>query len=156
MSSLPVTKWRHRNPNYVEAEKEVFSEVTRLNHGTEVTVGRCDHANIDLDRSIRSHPFNGLFADGTEELDLRVMIDFADLIKKEGAPMGKLEAADAFPACACERTSFMPEKLGFKKLWRESRAMDGDEFGFWATAEIVNGTRGEFFTCSTFAIDEGL
>ena len=60
----------------------------------EVSVGRGHQANIDMDGARAAQAFEFLLLQNAQELGLQFERNIADLVEKQRAAMGQLEAAD--------------------------------------------------------------
>src|SRR5437660_775422 len=74
--------------------------------------------------------------EGTLGLDARR--ELADLVEKQRAPGGELEAARLLPLRSGEGAPFMAEELRFDERVWQRRAVDGDAGAVGATAGIVD------------------
>ena len=123
-----------------EAEEEIGAEFFLADEIFEIFVGGGDEADIHLDGGIAADAFEGaFFAEDAEEFDLGGGIDFADFVEEKRATVGLFEAADAAFHGPGEGAAFVAEEFTFEELRGESGAVNGDELGFGATAEGVEG-----------------
>ena len=60
----------HLDRHDVEAVVEVFAESARRDLGREVSVGRRDDANVDLERFVAADPFERALLEEAQEFDL--------------------------------------------------------------------------------------
>ena len=77
----------------------------------EVSIGRGHQANIHMDGARAAQPFEFVLLQNPQELGLQFERNIADLVEKQRAAMGQLEAADALRNGAGERALFMAEQF---------------------------------------------
>ena len=65
---------------------EIFPEPSFSYQCGEIFVGRRDQADIRLQRLVAADPFEGPLTEHTKDFDLRVLVDFTDLIEKSVPP----------------------------------------------------------------------
>jgi hypothetical protein len=63
----------------------------------------------------------------TQELDLGLQADAADLVQEQRASVGLLQLASAPVRCAGERPTLVAEELGLEQALGQRAAVDGDQ-----------------------------
>src|SRR5439155_18708292 len=89
-----------------------------------------------------------------QELRLHFEWEVLNLIQKDRATVGQLEAADALRHGARERPFLVPEELAFEQSRGNRRAIQLHEGVRTPRAEVVNGARNEFLARAGLAVDE--
>ena len=90
---LPLAQRRDEDREDVQAVEQVLAEGAGGNRVLEVGVGRGDEADVDLDRLDAADPLELALLQHAQQLDLGGEVDVADLVEKERAAVGPLEAA---------------------------------------------------------------
>ncbi len=111
----PLPKRRHRNGKDQEAVIEVVAEFTGGDHLGEVSVGRCNQADIHRNGSRAAQPFEFLFLKSSEQFGLELQRDVADFIQEQGSLMGQLKTADLLRDCSGKSALFVAEEFAFKQ-----------------------------------------
>src|SRR5690606_19801273 len=117
------TERGHLDVNDVEAVVEIFAKAPRLHVGRQIAVGGREQADIGADRIVAADALEGALLEHLEELHLRELRDLTDLVEKEGAAVGLLEATDATPIGARERALLVPEQLALEERLGEGGAV---------------------------------
>src|SRR5205814_437950 len=91
-----------------------------------------------------------VFLQSAQQLGLQLQRNVSNFIQKERAPIGQFEAAGLLSDSTGERASLVAEQFTFQKPGRDRRAIQLDEGSIPASAQIVDRTRDQFFTCSGF------
>jgi hypothetical protein len=78
----------------------------------------------------------------------------ADLIEEKRSLMGLFEAADAALIRASKGAAFVSEQFAFQQVFRNGRAIDGDERGFTAVTVLVDGACDQFLAGAGLAANE--
>src|SRR5579863_6156197 len=105
----PVPERRHLNRKHVESIKEISAKASIGHGGCQVTVGRRDHSNVDLDRLRSSDSLKFSFLQYSQERDLRVGWKFTYFIQEHCAAIGLLEAAESSLRSSREGSLLVPE-----------------------------------------------
>ena len=72
---------------------EVLAKAARRDLAGEIAIGGRDEPYVDVARAVLSDALVLAFLNGAEELGLQLERDLADLVEKERAAVGRLEAA---------------------------------------------------------------
>jgi hypothetical protein len=110
-----------------------------------VSMGMAPRPPTPLDPAILQH---------AQQLDLHVVRHVADLVEKQGAAVGFLEAPRALDMGAGEAAFFMAEQFGFDEVAGNGAAIDGDAGGPGARAGGVDGARDHFLAAAGRAGDD--
>ena len=90
----PVAQGWKVDGNGAQAIKKILSKKTLGDGRFQIAVSRGQHAHVNRDGLIAPNALNGSLLQHSEQLGLGVWVQIADLIQKNGAAMGLLEAAD--------------------------------------------------------------
>src|SRR5262249_2185887 len=118
---------RHANRKDVQAIIQIGAKLPVLDHLDEVGIRPGDQAHIDLQRLGAPQALELLLLENAQELGLQFERDVADLIQKQRAVVGELEAADLLRDRAGERAALVAEQLAFQKPERNRGAVHLDE-----------------------------
>jgi len=86
---------RYLDADDVEAIPQVLAEFAFLDQLGEVFVGGGDDPHVDLARPARAERADFLFLKKTQQLELEIQVDLADLVQENRAAAGGFEDADA-------------------------------------------------------------
>src|SRR5690606_680233 len=89
-----------------------------------------------------------------EQLDLHIEAHVPDLVEKERAALGKLEASDSGADRSGERALLVTEQLALEQLARDRAAVDGDERRVTASGKLVDPPRDELLAAAGLALDQ--
>src|SRR3569832_2224686 len=145
---------RQVDANDTEPTKSDFTEQTGLYALFEVLMRGGDDAYVDLDRRLAADAIELAVGEHAQQPRLALGRHVADLIEKQGAAVGLLEAAAARGGGAREGAALVPELFRFQLVTRDRRGVEGDEgfVGAWAVA--VQCTRDQLLAGAGFAVDE--
>ena len=152
--TLALPQRGHVQGDNAEAPIQIFPEGALFDHLSEVAIGGGDDADIDLDGLTAADALDGLLTESAEELDLGAGVDFTDLIQEQGTAVRLLKAANAALHGSGEGALFMAEEFAFEDLRGESGAVDGNQLGGGAAAEVMHGAGDEFFAGAAFTFDQ--
>src|SRR5437879_137596 len=110
-----LAKRRQKDGENIEAVEEILAKFTFCDGVLEILVGRCNQADIHLDRLITAKPFEFALLQDAEEFDLCLGRQIADLIEKKGTAVGHFKPAFLSRRRSGKSTLFVTEKLRFNK-----------------------------------------
>ena len=84
--------WQYQAQD-VDAIEEILPELALLNQVGKVPICCCENADIRLGLFCRAKGLEGLFLQHAQELGLQLHVHLADLIKKKGPTICRLELA---------------------------------------------------------------
>src|ERR1700731_2535795 len=90
-------------------------------------MGGRDDAHIDLDGFVVPNTLQLSALEKAQELRLQRQRHLSNLIQKQGAAVGRLDAASTSLNRPGKRSPGMPEELCFKQSLRNCRAIDGNK-----------------------------
>src|SRR6185437_2936211 len=102
------------NLDGIDPEKQVFSEVARLGLIVELSISGAEQSHIHAASLRRTDPFQFAALQNSQEFSLLAQWDVGNLIQKERAAVGKLEAADAVRSSVGESAFHMPKEFALK------------------------------------------
>ena len=124
--------------HHVEAVVEVLAETGGLDLLEQVAVAGGDHAGVDADGLRVAHALELVLLEHAEQLHLQLGRGGVDLVEKDGAGMGGLEASGAVVDGPGEGAADVAEELAFQEVLRQRPAVDADEGAAAARAEAVD------------------
>ena len=107
----PAPQWRHVDGKHVEPIVQIAPEGAGGDRAQQVAVGRRDHAHVGLQRLMSTDTLELPFLEHAQQRNLCLGGKLADLIEKDRAALGQLEAADAPLMRAGKCTLLMTEEL---------------------------------------------
>src|SRR5258706_14330631 len=100
---------------------KVLAKQPLLNKLSKIAIAGGDDANVGLDRHASADGRVLALLQDAQKSRLRLKRHVADLVEKERAALGLLEAPDAAVCGTCERAAFVAEQFAFDKLLRNCR-----------------------------------
>jgi hypothetical protein len=138
----------------VQAEIQVLAECSAPHLRGEVAVGGRQDADIDLHRRGPAQAVDFALLQCAQQLRLQTDIHFGHLVQQQGAAMGGLELAQTAGDRAGEGASFVAEQLGFQQVFRDRRAVQGDERPSGAARFAVDVAGQHFLAGAGLAADQ--
>src|SRR5271156_5285674 len=90
--------------NYAQAEIQISAEFAGRHFAPQLAIGRRHDAHVDLARLRRTDAHHLAVLEHAQQLSLEVRARLADLVEKQRAARGALEASEALANCAGERS----------------------------------------------------
>ncbi|KAF5059577.1 hypothetical protein DSECCO2_334750 [anaerobic digester metagenome] len=145
-----------RDGQHLEAQavQQILLEFPLPGPLRQVGVGRADQTDVDLDGRAATDAVEGPVFRHAEDLFLGLHGQVGDLVQKEGAAVGVLEAPLAPGHGAGEGAGLVPEQLRVQKRPGQGRAIERDEGALPAGRQIVQPRGGEFLAGPALADDE--
>jgi hypothetical protein len=106
---------------------EILAKAASAHRFGQIAVGGRHDAHVDLDGARAAHALEAALLQHAQQLGLQLGFELADLVEKQGSPIGQLEATAMVRHGAREGPLFVPEHLAFEERLRDGRAVDGDE-----------------------------
>src|ERR1700722_14861062 len=138
---------------YLQPIVEVFAKRGLLYHCGQITMSGRDEADVHLVSTVAAQPLKFLFLQYTQQFCLEFKWNVADFIKKKGAFVSEFESSRLLRDRSGERPLFVSEKFTFEKPKRDCGAVQFDEGSLPAAAQIVNGSRNQFFSGARLALN---
>src|SRR6266852_1677594 len=147
---------QRRDPerDHAQAEVQVGAEAPRRYFAAELTVGCRDDSNVHLAGFRRADAKHLAVLEDAEQLGLKIGAGLSDLIEKQGAARGPLEASRALLDGAGERSLLMTEQLAFDHAVGERLAIDREERTLGAVAPVVEHPGDQFLAGPGLAFDK--
>ncbi len=111
-------------------------------------------AHIHLHGLVVAHPLQLAALDKAQQLGLQAQRHLADLVQKQRAPVGGLDAAHAPLHRAGKGAAGMAEELGLKQSFGNRRAVDGDKGLAASRGEPVQGLGHQFLARTGRPLDQ--
>jgi len=90
----PLTQWRHVHREDVDAEVQVLAKGLRLDHRSQIAVGRGDHAGVDLAFLATADGSHRALLEHAQQMNLRGWRELTNLVEQDGSAIGLLEQPD--------------------------------------------------------------
>ncbi|MNZ99103.1 hypothetical protein D3C78_1184140 [compost metagenome] len=103
---------------------EIGAKQPLANAVGQMPVGGGDDAHIHMQRLIRAQALYFTVLQGTQQFGLHAQGQLTDLIKKQGAAIGRVKAPGTITASTGKGAFDMAEQLAFGQRLRQSRAID--------------------------------
>src|SRR5262249_59495939 len=108
----PLAKGGHFEWKHVEPVEKVRSEGAVGHRGSQISIGGGNHADVHADRSTPADTREFAFLQDTQQHDLGLGGQLADLVEEDRAAVGQLEATLASLQGSGEPALLMAEPLG--------------------------------------------
>ena len=138
----------------VEPIVQVLAEAAPADQLFELEVGGRDQAYVDFDGGRTADPFELPLLEHPEELDLGGRRQVADLVEKQGAPVGQLEAALAARHRPGECPLLVAEQLALDDRFGQGGAVDLDQRLSRPQAVVVDGVGHQLLARTRLAADQ--
>jgi len=122
----------------VEAIENVAPETAVRHVPLEVPVGRGDHANVGADLLLAADGTDLSLLQRPEELHLKRLREFSDLVEEERAALGGPEQALVPSVGTRERASLVPEQLALHQRFGNGAAVHDRERLVRPVAEVMD------------------
>ena len=109
---------------------------------------------MHVHRAQAAHRVNGALLQDTQQFDLHVQRQVADLIEKNRAAVGQLETSHAVGHGTRESAFAVAEKLAFEQILGNRRAIDGHKVAVLAQGLVMQGARHQFLAGAAFPGDQ--
>ena len=110
---------------------------------------RGDNPGVNFNGLSAAHPFNALFLEKAQQLDLKREGDFTNFIQEKRSADRHFETAFALGMGASERPLLMAEQFTFQ-TFRNGAAIDGNEGAVLPGAVVMDGPGRHFLACPAF------
>src|SRR5271155_4284582 len=140
--------------DYAQAEIQVSAEFAGRYFAPQLAIGRRHDAHVDLPRLRRAYPQHLAVLEHAQQLSLEVRARLADLVEKQRAARGALEASEALANCAGEGSFLMAEQLALDPAVGQRLAVDGEEWTVGAIAPVMKHPGDQLLAGAGLALDE--
>ncbi len=131
--------------------KEILAEAAILDRSFEVLIGGGDNADVDFNFAVAAETIEGLAVEHTQQLDLSLRLQFADLVEEERALVGEFEEPGLGGIGAAERAFFVSEEFALDQVFGKRGAVDVNPGAAAAMGRLMNGAGDEFLAGTGFA-----
>src|SRR5882724_1319245 len=138
----------------IQAKEEIGPELLLAHHCFQISVRRRNQTRIGPKRARASQPLELPFLQHAEQVGLQFERNLSYFVQKNGAAIGHFESANPLRDRSCERAFLMSKQLAFQQTCRNRRAVELDERLRAPRAQIMNGSRNQFLSCTRVSIDE--
>jgi len=142
----------HLNRDHSQAVVKVFAEVSAFDLVAERLVGRGEHADIDGDVLGIADPPDLPFLQHAQEFGLERLRHRIYLIEENRPAFRFLEQSDLVLDRAGKGAFLVTEEFRFKQVFRQRRAVDGDEGLMLAGGIEVESAGHKFFAGAAFTL----
>ena len=146
----PFGEWRDLNRDDVESVIEILAETAFRNLVRQVTRGRRDDADIDLDDACTADASEALVGEHAQDAGLRRDRHVGDLVEKQRPAMRLFEQSGADEIAAL----FDPEQFLFDALGHHPRGANDHERRLGALAPAMEQAGGDFLADAGAAADQ--
>src|SRR5690606_4390858 len=137
-----------------EPIEEIFAEGPFFDLLAQVGVRRRHQAHVNLNGPDAANAFKLAFLQRTQELDLSLERDRADLVEEESSAACELKAPRFGVDGASERAPFVPEELALDELARNRGTVDLDEGTILPSRRLVERPCHELLARSALSCHE--
>ena len=150
----PLAQARELDRNHVEPIVQVLTKSSFFDPLFQRLVGGRHHANVYMNGNVLTHAPDFPLLQNAQEPALEHRRHRADLIEKDGAPIGFLEQTLLIIDRAGERAAAMAKKLGLEQILRQGAAIDRNKRGKLAAAVEMQGASDQFLARAALAEDQ--
>ncbi len=111
----------------IDAEEQVFAEVSGRGFFVQLGVGRREHAHIDAAGLRGAHALQFAGFKHAQKLGLLAQRNVGDFVEEERAAVGEFEAPDAIGARIGKCAFDVAEDLAFEGAFGQSAGVDGNQ-----------------------------
>src|SRR5229473_8284203 len=115
------------NRNDAQSKQEIFAEFSFFHELMQITVGRRDHAHVELDSPAPTETAMLFFLQGAQQLGLKTERQLSDLVEKQRPAIGHLHKTGLRRHRPGEGSFLVAKKLGFEQVLRQCGTIDCDE-----------------------------
>ena len=138
----------------IQAIEEIGTKGLIVYHLRKIAVGGGDETRIGAHGSRASEPFEFALLQDAQQFRLEFERNLADLVEKDGPPVGEFEAPNALREGSGEGAPLMTEELAFKQAGWNGGAVQFDERAVATRTQVVDGARDQFLARAGFAVNE--
>ena len=109
--------------HHAQPKIEVLAKLVGGDQFFQVFVRRRDDTHVRRQRLATANPLEGSLAEKPQQLDLRRLVDIADLVEEQRAALGLLKPPDSPLMRAGERPLLVAEQFALEQRRRQGRAM---------------------------------
>ena len=150
--SLPQR--RQVDVEHLQAVEQVLAEVAALHGGAQVAIGRGNDPHVRLHRSGAAEPGELPLLQHAQQLDLRRRRHLAHLVEQQHAAGRHLDLAGLALVRAREGAALVPEQFRLEQVFRQRRAVDGDERAGAPRRDAMDVARDHLLAGARFASDQ--
>ena len=150
----PFAQRRQRDRQHVQPVVEVLAELAFGDHLFEIALAAGDDADVHGNGARAAEPLDGAVLQHPQELHLHRQRHVVDVVEKDGAALGELEASRAILDGAGEGAALVSEQLRLDQRFREQRAAHRHKRVMLAAARLVDQRRRHLFPGAALAGDE--
>src|SRR5205085_8335092 len=110
--------------NHIQTVIKVFTKTTLRHHVFQISIGRSDDANVDLDRSLLAEWLNLTFLQESQELRLHVEWQIADFIQEQRSTGSRPNHALRIGNRSRNRATPIAEEITLRQLFRNGGAVE--------------------------------
>ena len=148
-------QWRYLDGQHIEAVEQVLAEAALGDHFLQVAMGSAEDAHIDLDLAVATDPAKAAVVEKAQQLGLQVGRHLANFIEEYRALVGQFHQPWLAPALGSgEGAGGITEQLALGEVFRQRRAVQGQERRAMASADGVAGAGHQFLAGAGFTLDQ--
>ena len=149
-----LTQGRRPKLHHAQPKIEVLAKLAVADHLLQVFVRRRDDSHVRHQRLVAADPLEGALAEKPQQLDLRRLVDIADLVEEQRAALGLLEPPDATLVRAGECPLLVAEQLALKQRRRQRSAVHSNHRTPRARAKLVDRLGQKLLAGAALALDQ--
>ncbi len=152
--AVPLGQRRHVDVDDIQPVEQILAELSLADHLVQIAIGGGNQADVDGNRLGAPHALELPLLDHAEQLHLDGVVDLADLVQKQRAADGHLEAPLAARIGAREGPLLVSEEFAFEQGRRQGRAVYRDIGAARPRAEAVQRMGHQFLARAAGAGDQ--
>src|SRR5690348_18046466 len=120
----PLAQRRHAKLKLTETMEQVLAEAAVFDRGFEILVRGSHDAHVNFDLAMAAEPVKRLAVEHTQQLYLRLQLQFADFIEEKRALVGEFEQSRLRGVGATEGTFLISEEFALHQILGKGCAVD--------------------------------
>src|SRR6202030_3290432 len=121
------------------------AELIVADHHRQISMGRRDKANVDMNGVVAAQPLEFLFLQRAQQLRLQLQTNVADFIQEQRAVIGKLQTSALLHQSTGECALLMSEELAFDQPGWNGSTIEPYKRSVSSWTKAMDGASNQFF-----------
>ncbi len=142
---------RHAKLKLSQTMEKILAKASRGYRCFQVLISSGNDAHVDFNFPITAQSVKRISVQHSQQLDLRVQLQFPDFIQEERAPVREFKQSRLGNIGPGERPFLVAEQFALHQILRKSSAVDVDPGAAASMRRLVNRTGNQFLSRSRFS-----
>src|SRR5579864_1209017 len=151
---LALPERRQHYLYHVQPVIEVETKLPLFNGVSELSIGGCDHPQIDLNVPHAAQPPEGLILESPQEFGLEHDRHFSDLVEENCSPGCNFEYAGFGSAGVGKGALLITEQLAFQECLGDSGAIERNKRSFAVKPDVMNELGEDILSSAALAFQQ--